>query len=64
MNGILFLCRISSASWIPRLRSSGSELGLALGFELGLSVGMMLGEPIGYALEYPIKMLLGLALKS
>ena len=54
-----FLCRITCTSWIPRLRTSGSDIGWDMGFELILLVGMVRVAPIGSPLVYSITMLLG-----
>ena len=62
MKIIKYICRISLASWIPRLITSEYELGSSLGFELGLLFYMMLVAPIGSPLGYSINMLLELAL--
>ena len=62
MRSIIYLCGLSCASWLPRLKTYGSEIGWDLGFELGLPVGMILGAPFGYPLVYYINMFLLLAL--
>ena len=62
MKSIKYICRLSRDSWLPRLRTYGSELDWALGFDLGLLVNMVLVAPVGSPLGYSINMLLGLAL--
>ena len=62
MKSIRYLCILTSASWIHRLITSGSELVWDMEFELGFSVGMVLGAPVEYPLGHSIIMLLGLAL--
>ena len=62
MKSIRYIFRLTCASWIPRLRTSGSKLGWDLGFEIGLTVGIVLGAPVGSPLRYYINMLLGLEL--
>ena len=64
MKIIRYLCRLTYASWLPRLITSGSELGWDLGLELGLPVGMVLVAPVGYLLGSSINLLLGLALEN
>ena len=50
MGIIRYICRLNCASFLPRLRKSGSELGWDLDFKLGFSVGMVLGSRV----EYPL----------
>ena len=64
MKSIRYICRITCASWLYRLKTSGSEIGWALGFELGFLVDMVLGAPVGYPLGYSINMLLVLELEN
>ena len=59
---MIYICRLTCASWLPSLRVSRSELGWDIGSELGFSVGMVLGSPIGYPLGHSINMLLVLEL--
>ena len=59
---MIYFCRLSCASWIPRLRKYGSEFGWAMCFELGFSDGIAMGAPVGSPLGYSIKMFLGLEL--
>ena len=56
IKSIIYLCRLTGASWIPLLRTYGSELGWALGFELGLSDGMVLGAIFQSSIGYSINM--------
>ena len=62
MKSIRHIFIINCASWIPRLRNSGSELGWALGSEFGFSVDIVMGAPVGSPLGYSINTLLGLEL--
>ena len=64
INIIIFICRLTCESWLPRLRASGSELGWALRSELDFSVGVVLGATAGSSQEYFIIMLLGLSLRN
>ena len=45
INSIIFICILFCASWVPCLRSSGSEIVWSLGFELVLPVGRVMGAP-------------------
>ena len=63
MKIIRYICRVTCSSWIPRLRTSGSNIGWDLGFELGFSVDIVLGAPVGSQLGYSINIFLGLALE-
>ena len=60
MKSIIYLFRLTCTSWLPCLRTSGSELGWDLGFEILFSVNMVLGVPVVYQLGYSINMLLEL----
>ena len=60
IKSIKYICRLTCASCIPILKTSGSELGWDLGFERGFSVGMVLVAPIGYPLRYSFGIFLGL----
>ena len=62
MKSIRYLCRITCASCISHLITSGSEIGWPLGFELVFSVGMVLVSPVGYPIGDSVNMLLDLTL--
>ena len=62
MKSIIYLCRLTCASCLPLLRTSGYEIVWALGFELGSSVDMVLLSLVGFLFVYYISMLLVLAL--
>ena len=62
MKSIRFICKLTCASWLPRLRSSGSEFDFDLKFGPVLSVDMVLGAHVVYPLEYSIRKLIALAL--
>ena len=64
MKTIRYLFRLTCASWIPCLITSGSDLGWDLGFELRFSVGMVLGSPVGYTIGYSFNMFIGLKLDN
>ena len=64
MKTIIYICRFTCASWLPHLRTSGSELGWYLVLEIVFSVDMVLGAPVGYPLGFSINMFLGLALEN
>ena len=59
-----YLVRLTCASWLSRLRTSGSEIGWYMGFKLEFTVGMVLGSPSGYPLGYSTNMFLGLSLEN
>ena len=61
---IRYLCRLNFASWIPQLRTYGSELGWYVGFKLGFSVDMVPGAHVVSPLGYSINMLLVLAIEN
>ena len=50
MNIITIPLRLTFDSWIPRLKSYGSELGWDLGFKVGWSVDMVMVAPVRYPL--------------
>ena len=60
MNSILIPHRITCVSWLPHLRSSGSEIFCDQGYKLGLSVGMVLREHVGSPLVESTAIFLGL----
>ena len=62
MESIGYILRLTCVSWLPHLRSSGSEIFCDQGYKLGLSVGMVLRASVGYLLRYYINVLLGLEL--
>ena len=64
VKSIRYLCRLTFAYLLPRLRTSVYELVWAMGFELNFSVYMETGSPIIYPLEYSINMFIGLALEN
>ena len=59
---IRYLFRLTCASFIPRLRTSRSELGRYLWFELGFPVRFMKEAHVGYPIGYSINVFLGLVL--
>ena len=62
MKSIVHLCRLTYDYCIPRLRTSGSEIGWDMGFEIGFSVGMVMVESVGSPLGHSNIMLRGSAL--
>ena len=62
IKSIIHICRLTCASGIPCLRTSGYNIGRDLGFERIFSVDMVLGTPVGSPLGYSMNMLLRLAL--
>ena len=64
MKSIIYLCRITCDSYVPRLRTSGSEIDWDMGFELVFSVEMVMGSPVGSPFGYYINMLLGLEIEN
>ena len=52
MKSTRYIFRRTCASWLPIVRTSGSELVWVLGFKIGFPVGMMLvarvGSPFGH----------------
>ena len=62
MKRIRYISRLTCASFLTRLRKSGSDTAWVMGFNLGFSVDTVMGAPIGSPLGYYINMLLGLEL--
>ena len=62
INSIIYFYKLTCASWLPRFRTSGSDLGWVLVFKIGLSDDMVLGAYVGYILGYFINMFLVLSL--
>ena len=59
MKSIGYLCRLTSDSWPPHMRTSEYEFVCDMVFELGFSVEMVLGAPVGSPLGYSMIMMLG-----
>ena len=62
MKIIRYLCRLTCASWLTRLRTSRSYLCWTIVFGLGFSVSIVMGAPAGYPLGCFIKIYICLTL--
>ena len=64
MKSVRYIYRLTCASWLPLLRTSGFEIGWDLGFEPIFTVVIVMGALFISPLGYYINMLLGLEIDN
>ena len=64
MKSVRYIYRLTCASWLPLLRTSGFEIGWYLGFEPIFAVVIVMGALFISPIGYYINMLLGLEIDN
>ena len=62
MEIVRYLCTLTCASWIPRLRTYGFGIGWYMGFEIVFTVVMVVVAPVESPLVYFINISIYLAI--